>query len=109
MPLTDKQIGEMLLKESFVSEEELANAVGRAKELKSPLIDILIDQGLLTQKLYEEALAEHFKMPFYDSVSSPPAPEVIGLLPEEIARNYSAVVVKKKRKLSHNCDCGSGQ
>ena len=91
MPLTDPQIGEMLLKEK----EELANAVGRAKELKSPLIDILIDQGLLTQKLYEEALAEHFKMPFYDLVSAPPTPEVIGLLPEEIAQNYSAVVIKK--------------
>lgn len=96
MSLTDSQVGEMLLQESFVSEEELAKAQERSKELKAPLIDVLIDQGLLTQKLYEEALAEYFKMPFYDLASSPPPPEVIGLLPEEIARNYSSVVVKKE-------------
>jgi len=85
----------MLLKESFISEEELTKAQELSKELKIPLIDVLIDQGLLTQKLYEEALAEYFKMPFYDLVSAPPSPEIIGLLPEEVAQNYSAVVVKK--------------
>jgi len=95
MPLTDEQIGAMLVEQNYLSEEELARAQERCKKLKMPLKSLLIDQGLLTQQLYENALAEQFKLAFYDLQGNPPTPEVVALLPEEIAQAFFAVVVKK--------------
>ncbi|KKU20069.1 MAG: General secretory pathway protein E [Candidatus Saccharibacteria bacterium GW2011_GWA2_46_10] len=96
MPLTDKQIGEILLKQSYISKEELAKAEERSEKLKAPLVGVLMDQGILTQQLFDEALAEHFELEFYDVRQNPPPAQTIMLLPEEVARAYSAVVVKKE-------------
>ncbi|MBU1911395.1 Flp pilus assembly complex ATPase component TadA, partial [Patescibacteria group bacterium] len=96
MPLTDDAIGTILLEQSYVSEEELKKALERSKETKASLLNILMDQGLLTQQLFESALAEHYKLAFYDVQTNPPPSNTITLLPEEIARAYSVIVVKKE-------------
>lgn len=94
MALTDTELGEILLAQSYVSEEELKTVQKSAKERKVPLLSVLIETGFLTQSLYEQALAEHYKLPFFDISETPPSPELIGKLPEEIARTYHAIVVK---------------
>ncbi|MDD5026403.1 MAG: GspE/PulE family protein [Candidatus Peribacteraceae bacterium] len=95
MAIKDDALGTLLTGQNYLSEEELKSAQKRADELKVPLLSVLIDQGLLTQQLYENALAEYYKLEFYDVQSNPPPANVITLLPEEIARAFSAVVVKR--------------
>ena len=96
MALKDTELGEILLAQSYVSEEELKVAQKSAKDRKITLFSVLMEKGLLTQSLYEQALAENFKLPFYDIVENPPKPELIGKLPEEIARTYHALIVKQE-------------
>ncbi len=98
MALTDKEIGDILLKQSYVSEEELDASLKQAKDRKSSLLSVLMEKGLLTQALFENALAEHYNLPFFDIQENPPKPELVGKLPEEIARTYSAIVIKEDGK-----------
>jgi len=77
MAIKDDALGALLTKQNYLSEEELKSAQKRADELKVPLLSVLIDQGLLTQQLYENALAEYYKLEFYDVQSNPPPANVI--------------------------------
>jgi type IV pilus assembly protein PilB len=95
MSLKDTDLGKLLLEHSYVSEEDLKKAEEEATHRDVPLKTILVELGFLTEDLYESAIAEHYKLPFADLQNSPPTPELIDLLPEEIARTYSAVVVRK--------------
>lgn len=96
MALNDSQLGDILLAQSYVSEEELKISQKSAKDRKTSLFTVLMEKGLLTQSLYEQALAEHYKLPFYDITESPPRPELIAKLPEEVARTYHAIIVKQE-------------
>lgn len=96
MALTDTEIGKILVEESYLDDTELQVAVKSAKERKLPLLTILMEGGIITQHLYESALCEHYKLTFYDLQSHPPAPDTVTLIPEEVARKYSVVVVEKK-------------
>ncbi|MDA0376676.1 MAG: ATPase, T2SS/T4P/T4SS family [bacterium] len=96
MALNDSQLGEILLAQSYVSEEELKVTQKSAKDRKTTLFAVLMEKGLLTQSLYEQALAEHYQLPFYDITETPPKPELIAKLPEEVARTYHAIIVKQE-------------
>lgn len=95
MALSDKEIGAILVKQNYISEKELKSALKRCKKDDIHLLQALTDQGLITQPLYENALSEYYNLPFYDINQTPPKPELVGLLPEEVSRAYHAVVIHK--------------
>ncbi|OGJ82833.1 hypothetical protein A2412_01630, partial [Candidatus Peribacteria bacterium RIFOXYC1_FULL_58_8] len=94
MPLSDTDLGPILVQQNYLSEEDLKRVTALAKERNLPLLSILFEQGLLTQDLYEGAIAEHYKLPFFDLQAHLPSPEVIAKLPEEIAQAYHTVVAE---------------
>lgn len=96
MPLEDTDIGKILVQQSYVSEEELNTALLDAKSQKSTLMNVLTEQGLLTPNLVQSALAEHYKLEFYDLQTKPPSAEDISSLPEAVARKYFLIVVAHK-------------
>lgn len=93
MALQDKEIGEILLGQSYISEEELGTSLKEAATRNVDLLTVLMEKGFLTQSLYENALAEHYKLPFYDINENPPRPDLITKLPEDISREYGVIVV----------------
>lgn len=95
MALTDADIGKILVEESYLSDAELTAAQKTAKDRHSPLLNILIEQGLITETLFESALCEYYKLEFHDLHADPPTPDMVGLLPEAVARKYNAIVVAK--------------
>lgn len=95
MPLTDADLGKILTEQNYVSAEELKQALEQAQQRSVSLKTVLVEMGLLTEDLHESALAEYYKLPFADLQQLQPPPEVVGLLPEEVARAYSCVVVKQ--------------
>jgi len=95
MPMTDADLGQILLKESYLSEEELKKMVALAAERQISLLSILFEQGLLTQDLYEGAMAEHYNLAFFDIPSHLPTPETVNALPEEVAQRFHAVIVDR--------------
>ena len=72
MALNDSQLGEILLAQSYVSEEELKTSQKAAKDRKVNLLSVLMEKGLLTQSLFEQALAEHYQMPLMSGHKSSP-------------------------------------
>lgn len=95
MALNDAALKKLLLDQSYVSEEDIKRAEDLAKSHGSTLRDALTELELLSQDLYESAVAEYYKLPYYDVGQKPPTPELVEMLPEDIARTYSCVVVAK--------------
>lgn len=94
MPLTNADIGKILVDESYLSDEELKAVLAQCDLEKMPILRVLFDRGLLTQDLFESAMAEHYKLPFFDLQATPPTLEMVSKLPEEIARTYKCIVVE---------------
>jgi len=95
MALTDTDLGKILLDLSYVSEEDLKKAEEQAKNHGVPLREALVELDLMSQELYESAIAEHYKMTYYEVDKNPPNAEMVALLPEDIARTYSAIIAKQ--------------
>lgn len=98
MALTDAEVGEILLGQSYISEEERDASLKEAETRNTDLITVLMEKGFLTQALFENALAEHYELPFYDINENPPRMEFVTKLPEEISKEYSALVVNIEGK-----------
>lgn len=95
MALSDIDLGKILLDLSYVSEEDLKKAEAQAKNHGISLREALVELDFLSQELYESAIAEHYKLSYYEVDKNPPNADMVALLPEDIARSYSAIVVKK--------------
>lgn len=93
MALTDKEIGNILIEQNYVSQEECDTSLQEAQTRDTDLVTVLMEKGFLTQSLYDNALAEHYKLPFYNISENPPQPELITKLPEEISKEYSAIII----------------
>lgn len=91
--LTNQELGKILVAQSYLGEDELADVLREAEERRVDLRNILFERRLLTSELLENALAEYFKIPFYDLLSKAPSRETIAVLPEDFARTVSAVAV----------------
>jgi type IV pilus assembly protein PilB len=98
MPLKDNDLGKILIEQSYLNDEELKKALAEAKQRSVSLKVVLQEMGLLTEDLYESALAEYYKLPFADLKKMQPSAEMTALLPEEIARAYSAIVLQRDGK-----------
>ncbi len=95
MALTDAELRKILVDESYLSEEDMKRAEEHATQAEIPLKMALFDLALLTQELYEGAIAEYFKLPYRNLQTNPPAAETLALLPEEIARAFCAIIVER--------------
>ncbi|MFH0770025.1 MAG: ATPase, T2SS/T4P/T4SS family [Candidatus Peregrinibacteria bacterium] len=99
MAIKDDELGKVLVAQSYLSEEEEKVAAAQAGKRGEELVTILIEQGLLTEQLLENALAEYYKLPFFDVANNPPPASVIMQLPEAVARACVSIVVKSDPKV----------
>lgn len=97
MALTDAELKKLLLELNYVSEEDIKKAEDQAKKHGTSLKDTLREMDLLSQDIYESAIAEYYHLKYYDLGANPPSPEMVTSLPEDIARTYSAIVVVKDK------------
>lgn len=93
MALTDSELKKLLLELSYVSEEDIKKAEAVAKAHGTSLKETMKEMDLLSQDLYESAIAEYYHLPYYDLGHNPPPAEIVTKLPEEIATSYSALAV----------------
>jgi type II secretory ATPase GspE/PulE/Tfp pilus assembly ATPase PilB-like protein len=93
MPMTDAELAQVLLQQNYLSDEEVNKAQKYVEKHGGALKGVLIEQGLLTQELFESAVGEYYHLPYYDVRKAQIPPEVVMSLPEEIAKIFSTVVV----------------
>lgn len=97
MKFDDKTIKEILLKENYITEEDIRNAEDFAKTHHVSFIEYLLQENLLTKDLLGQATAESFNVPYADLNSALPSAEQVQKIPEEIAKKYRAVIFSEKK------------
>lgn len=90
--IDEQKLKDILLKENYITKEDLEHAESEAQKSKIKTIDYLVKQSLISHGLIGEAVAEFYGMPFVDLDLKKPAKEVITQIPESIARRLRAVV-----------------
>ncbi len=97
MKLDDQKIKETLLKEHYISEEDVRAAEHFAKTHHAPFVEYLFKEQLITKDLLGQAIAELYKVPYADLNSLIPTADQVKKIPEEIAKKYRAVFLHKKK------------
>lgn len=91
MKLTTAQIQDLLSHSKFIDQAKLEEAVKRANESGRSLVDVLLFRGLVTESLIGEAIANHYGVPLVSLDGVTILPEVINLIPEDLARRYRMI------------------
>ncbi len=92
MRIADSLVEKLLEKSGQVSKAQLATLHEQEATDKKPLQDLVIKNGVLSEKVLTELYAEEIEVPFVELKAREIKHEVLKLLPERIARQYNAVV-----------------
>ena len=87
------KFGSLLVRDGLITEEELALALDEQRESGKRLGEILVDKGTITRAQVARLLAEQVEMPLVDLDESEVDSVAAALLPEDLARRYSAMPV----------------
>ncbi len=90
------RIGELLVNEGIISEDQLMSALATQKKTGSKLGNTLIDLGLVTSQQFHEFLATQLNLPFIDLKHYSYSPDTVRMLPETAARRFRAMVLSQE-------------
>jgi MSHA biogenesis protein MshE len=88
------RLGEILVSQKFLSQEQLNLALEEQKRSGRKLGRIFVEQGFVTEDQISEALARQLNIPFINLKFYNLKPEVVRLLPETQARRFRAIIME---------------
>jgi type IV pilus assembly protein PilB len=88
-----KQLGEVLLDEGLITQEQLGTAVAEQERVGRSLGRVLIDLGLIREPDLVSALAKKIGLNFVDLAEYQIDPSAASLIPEQVARRYRALPI----------------
>ncbi len=94
----DKELGKLLLKESYISEDDLAEATKIAESSQNSLLKVLYDIDILNDDVLGQAMAEYYKVEYVDLDIRRPAVETVKEIPKGKAVDGRVVLVEKSDK-----------
>lgn len=98
MIFTDEELGEILVKGAYVTQDDLTKAVEFSKAHRSTIVEYLTREQLINKNILGQAIAESLGMSYVDMAIINPSKEMVELIPEEIARDTKSVVISKTDK-----------
>src|SRR5262245_30951186 len=87
------RLGDILIRHGWITEGQLESALASQGNERGMLGRILVRRGLITLSQLGTALSEQFGVPFAEVVPQTVNPQVVRLLPEQLARARSCVPV----------------
>jgi type IV pilus assembly protein PilB len=99
MQLDNAKVKDLLLRESYITAEDIAKAEKFAEEGHISLVDALLQHEIISKQLLGQAIAESFHTSFSDITERPPSRDDIIKLPEDIARKYSVIFLSDDGKM----------
>jgi MSHA biogenesis protein MshE len=90
------RLGEILVGQKIVSEEQLKLALEEQKRTGRKLGRFFVEQGYVTEEQISEAIAKQLNIPFINLKFYNLKPEIVRLLPETQARRFRALVMEQK-------------
>jgi MSHA biogenesis protein MshE len=88
------RLGELLVENKVISEEQLKGALVEQKRTGRKLGRVLTDLGLVKEETLNDLLAKHLQIPFLDVKQLHLDSAVVRLLPEAHARRFRAMVLQ---------------
>ncbi|EHK9087286.1 MSHA biogenesis protein MshE [Vibrio parahaemolyticus] len=88
-----KRLGDLLVEEGIVSEDQIQQALSAQRSTGQKLGDALIDLGFITEKQMLEFLSQQLGLPLIDLGRAPVDADAVQILPEVHARRLRAMVV----------------
>ncbi len=90
------RLGEILVGQKIISEEQLKLALEEQKRTGRKLGRFFVEQGYVTEEQISEAIAKQLNIPFINLKYYNLKPEIVRLLPETQARRFRAIVMEQK-------------
>lgn len=97
LKISDELLPDILVSESYVSDEDMKKAVDFAKKNNTTVLDYLFTQNILTNDLLGQALAEYYKIPYFDLNTHELNPAQVLKLPEELAVKYNILFLMENK------------
>jgi type IV pilus assembly protein PilB len=91
-----KKLGEILLEEGMITEDQLEKAVAEQSKTSESLGVVLVRLGFITEDVLYHFLAMQVGTKYVDVAMLHIEEEVIKLIPVEIAKKYSIIPIEKK-------------
>src|SRR3972149_333473 len=91
MTIGNEELKKLVLKSGLVDPTEFEEAARAAADLNKPLTDILVERGVILEKFLGQLLADSMGYKYADLRDRKIETQLLGLLPEEVAREKGAV------------------
>ncbi len=88
---SQKQVEQQLIKDNLISQQKIYELRTKAKEENKPLFALLESEGGVTNEDLTREIAVVSKVPYVNLQDVVIKPEILALLPKDIAENYMAV------------------
>jgi MSHA biogenesis protein MshE len=95
-PKAKIRLGDLLVQQGIISEEQLMQALAAQKESGRKIGFMLIELGLVTENQLLSFLSQHLKVPLVDITQYDVALAAVHMLPEVQARRHRALVLEDK-------------
>lgn len=92
MKIDNKNIKEILVAGSYISDEDIKNADALVKAGGVSFIDALLRNGVVNNDIVGQAIAESYKVPYSDLNSASITPDQVRKIPEEVAKKLHVVL-----------------
>ena len=94
--VVSKQLGELLLERKIITQKQLDEALKIREEKGGGLIgDILVSLGYAKEEEIAQALTAQYRFPYLPLDNYDIDPEVIKLIPENVARQYCLIPIDR--------------
>jgi type IV pilus assembly protein PilB len=94
-----KRLGEMLVEAGYITSEKLAESFPEQKKSGLKLGQFLVRKGLVTERQIVELVSTQLKIEPYDSGKYPLDVSLSDVIPQDIAKKYRAVPIRRKGNL----------
>ncbi len=95
MVMARKSMGDYLVQEGFISDEQLVQAQDAQRASRGELGKILIELGFASERDVARAKAQELGIGFVDLTRHAPDPSAVNVVPEHIAKRHNVIPVKK--------------
>lgn len=96
MQIEDDKLGQFLLDSKAISEEQLLKAKKIAGNKKISLEDVVLKEGMISEQNLCKAKSDVSGVPYADLRDFEIDPQILKIIPEQVARQYEAVSFNKK-------------
>ncbi len=94
-----KRLGEMLIEAELLTDEQLKQALIDQKRAGVKLGQFLIQRGIVSEDQIIELVSKQLKIDRYDPEAYPADPELVQMIPLDIAQKFQLVPLRKRRHL----------